>query len=298
MTLEQASIDFGSLEQNVGILSYFDRFTNDCADSLPSFSYHFDDENLHALRAKYNLGDIVQAESGIEAVCRLMRWIHEQLTPGGSPEIEASALAILEHARTAGNTGFSCDQYAVSLAECCLSVGIPARITNLEPFNPNQGGNHVAVTAWDTTLRKWFFADAQYCTCYFDSEKQALDPIEIRDALVKHHPLYPSTTFDYYNYWMEDVYRIFIARNIFSIASPARNGAGPLTADAERIYLHPQGYDAIYRALKNQKWYAYKAGSDKTGFYISDTEYDEFERAIGQWHIGTSVEPFIAAPNT
>ena len=199
MTLEQAHTDFGSLESNVGILSYFDRFAPVNDEAYPRFIYDFDGVSLASLRTKYDLLGVVQGEKRLRAVNRLMHWIHDMLSlGGGSPEVPETAFAILDHAETGENSGFSCCQYAIVLAECCLSLGIPARVTNLEPFNPNIGGNHVVVTAWDENSKKWFLADAQFRAYYCDSAGVVLDPLEIRDSLVLHKPLRPSPEYDYY----------------------------------------------------------------------------------------------------
>ena len=294
MTLEQAYADFGSLETNIGLLNYFDRFDTVEDFDAPEFEYDFESPELAQLREIYSLESVSADRGGHDGVARLAEWVHGRLRPGGTPSINANAAAILEAASSGAHDGFSCDQYAVTLSELCMAIGIPARITVVDPFNPNQGGNHVVVHAWANDLDKWVMYDAQFNAFYTNDAGTPLHALELRDRLVQHLPINCCDRYDYYGHWPESVYRIFLAKCVFSFSSPVVNGFESNDPKARWVHLYPRGYDTLYRQIKNQRWYALRGGDSAVDFSVTQSDYEKLVSEASNWTLTTSSYGFTA----
>ena len=294
MTIEQAHATFGSLESNIGILSYFDKFSDRPDPAVPAFTYIFDDKNLNELYEKYDVGHIIGDGNSISQISAVMNWVHGILKPGGTPGIQSNSLAILDAAESDTNQGFSCDQYAIAMAEVCLSAGIPARLTFLQPFNPNQAGNHVVVSVWTSDKSKWIVCDPQYDVYYEDNCGTPLDAFELREALIQHQPIHPCASYDYYGYWSEDIYRIFLAKSIFSLTSPVSQGFQANDPSATWVYIRPEGFDPIYRQIKFDVWYAAQNRDVDVDYRVSDKQYKDYKEKGQNWIFTSSKFTFKA----
>lgn len=123
----------------------------------------YDHPVLTALRSQEKLDDVVDgAESELELFSRLLKWTHEQLTPGRpDPYPPWNAVVILDWVRN-GKTKAFCAQYAQVMVQALLSFGHQARYVSL--------ANHEVLEAWSNELSKWITMDPSDGLYYTDGE--------------------------------------------------------------------------------------------------------------------------------
>jgi len=141
---------------------------------------------------------INNGESDLERVCLLRdwvksRWDHDQ--PIISPPWDASY--ILDHTDKKIEA-FYCAHYSVTFMQCCLALGIPARLINLHrgicsiPLENRGYGReldtehpcdeHVVNEVWLDDLGKWIMIDVDF-DIHYEQESIPLSAVEIHKAL-------------------------------------------------------------------------------------------------------------------
>lgn len=170
--------------------------------AVPSVPFQWEDlvhPRLRTLRQKYRLDQVVEgAPSDLDRVVRLRdwvksRWDHEQ--PISLPPWDA--LHILERVEKKIEA-FFCVHYSVTFMQCCLSLGIPARLINLHrgiaPADAARGGNretcglppcdeHVVNEVWLDDLGRWAMMDVDF-DLHYEREGLPLSALEVHQALL------------------------------------------------------------------------------------------------------------------
>lgn len=159
----------------------------------------FDRPQLRTLRQWYGLDEVIsKAASDLERVVRLRdwvksRWDHEQ--PITSPPWDA--LYMLERVEK-GIEAFYCVHYSVAFMQCCLSLGIPARLVNLHQgiapadfdrrravFEPPDLPvfEHVVNEVWLDDLGRWVMMDVDF-DIHYERGGVPLSALEIHQVLL------------------------------------------------------------------------------------------------------------------
>ncbi len=154
---------------------------------------------LRMLREKYALDQVIAgADSDLERVVRLRdwvksRWDHQQ--PISQPPWDA--LYMLERVDK-GLEAFYCVHYSVTFMQCCLSLGIPARLLNLHrgigpadldrrravfaPADPPID-EHVVNEVWLDDLGRWVMMDVDF-DIHYERNGRPLSALEIHWAVL------------------------------------------------------------------------------------------------------------------
>ncbi|MGI6250383.1 MAG: transglutaminase domain-containing protein [Anaerolineaceae bacterium] len=162
----------------------------------------FTHPGLKTLRNKYNLDAVIAAgKTDLERVCLLRdwvksRWDHDQ--PIISPPWDANY--ILDHTDK-GIESYYCVHYSVVFMQCCLSLGIPARLINLHrgicgvPFEDRGYGKelnlngdeacdeHVINEVWVDDLGKWVMMDVDF-NIHFEQFGKPLNVLDIHNIVI------------------------------------------------------------------------------------------------------------------
>jgi hypothetical protein len=160
----------------------------------------FTHPRLRLLRQRYGLDDVVVgASSDLQRVVRLRdwvksRWDHEQ--PIAMPPWDA--LCMFERAEK-NIEYFFCVHYSVAFMQCCLSLGIPARLLNLHQGIPPAGFDrqravfegsdlpvfgHVVNEMWLDDLGRWVLVDVDF-DIHCERDGQLLTALEIHRAFLR-----------------------------------------------------------------------------------------------------------------
>lgn len=168
------------------------------------YPFQWEDYNhptLQSIRAKYRLDEIIgPGKNDLERLVLLRdwvksRWDHDQ--PIYSPPWDAGY--ILDHTDK-GIEAFYCVHYSVVYMQCCLALGIPARLINLHrgictvPFLERGYGReltaespcdeHVVNEVWVDDLGKWVMMDVDF-DIHYTLNGSPLNAVEIHNALLE-----------------------------------------------------------------------------------------------------------------
>jgi len=166
-------------------------------DELTAGGYAFRRENhahpgLTELRSRFALDVVTSTGSELERAVRLRSWVNAQWTHGiplAYPPYDS--LVILERAR--GGEQFLCMHYAVVLVQCCLALGIQARVVNLHrgvadtyPIGDEAAvepavDEHVISEVYCSDARRWVVMDPDF-DCHFEQNGEPLSAWEIHRA--------------------------------------------------------------------------------------------------------------------
>lgn len=129
---------------------------------------------LVELRRRFELERIAGEGTALERIRRIRDWL-KSVFPHGIPlSMPAwNALFILDRA-TRGVEDYICVHYSVSLVQCCIALGIPARMINLhrgisdsyrigdEALADPPVDEHVVAEAWCEELGRWVMFDTDF----------------------------------------------------------------------------------------------------------------------------------------
>ena len=134
---------------------------------------------LVALRERFDLDRVAGAGSDLDRTVRVRDWI-KSLFPHYIPYRmpEWNALTILDRA-SRGVENFICMHYSVSLVQCCLALGMQARVINLhrgisdtyvvgdEAFCDPPVDEHVVAEVWTADTGSWVMHDTDF-DCHYE----------------------------------------------------------------------------------------------------------------------------------
>jgi len=148
------------------------------------------DSGLVELRTKYRLEEVVSgSKDDYEKLRKLVKWTHDQWKQSGSNMPSRSdPLTILKEASEGER--FRCVEYAIVIAACARSLGMPSRVLALkredvETASSNAG--HVVAEVWLNQFNKWVFADAQF-DAIPEINGVPLNAVEFQEALAQNKP--------------------------------------------------------------------------------------------------------------
>ena len=291
---------------NCGLLRLFDEYDALPDESAPSFQYDLSHPELERLREAYRLDQVAGSGDDWPKILNLMQWMAEGIwhrgdiskaLPDVCESLPMNALGLLDYSFGKGQeNGINCYMLSILLTEICLSIGVKSRLVSLNPLNPYDYDNHVAVVCWCTCRSKWVMIDPSYSAYLCDSEGLILSPWETRDRLCRHRAVFCNDELSYNRgeYSPED-YLTYIAKNLLYMQSPSFTGYGSTTTSAKPwLMLVPKQLDVCKRETCNMKWH--KDGEDGTW------EYDELRSAVerrrlkgGQVYT-SSIASFAEAP--
>lgn len=117
------------------------------------------------LREEFHLNQLVEnLNNDLRKVEKVCDWVHKQIDHKGDAMPERNDPILILRKALAGEK-FSCLEYAVVVAGCLTSLGIPTRVVELMPADVEtrqNGPHHVVAEAFLPDRRKWVFVDAQW----------------------------------------------------------------------------------------------------------------------------------------
>ncbi len=125
----------------------------------PSYTFAHqlaDEPRLKVLRERWRLDHVIQGgETEFEKILRLKRWIRHQWENGwdrGTLQFVPpwDAMVVLELTSQKLSLGM-CTHYSSTFVQCCLAVGIPARVTIISC--------HCVAEVWSNDYKKWMMMD-------------------------------------------------------------------------------------------------------------------------------------------
>lgn len=151
---------------------------------------------LAELRRRFDLERIAGEGTDVERAIRLRDWI-KSLFPHAIPYRmpEWNALLILDRG-SRGVEHFICLHYSVSLVQCCLALGMQARMVNLhrgisdsycvgdEAAVDPPVDEHVVAEVWSSDLGSWVMIDTDF-DCHYERHGRAVSAWDIHRAFVE-----------------------------------------------------------------------------------------------------------------
>ncbi len=172
-----------------------------CAGSIPFLWEDFSHPRLQALRQKYQLDTLVAgAANDLEKVARIRdwlksRWDHSQ--PIISPPWDAFYMLDRTDKKI---EAFYCVHYSVAFMQCCLALGIPARLLNLgrgictAPIDIRGYGReldkehpcdeHVINEVWLDDEGRWVMMDVDF-DIHYERNGRVLSALDIHRTLIE-----------------------------------------------------------------------------------------------------------------
>lgn len=151
---------------------------------------------LAELRRRFDLKNVAGVGTDLERAVRVRDWI-KSLFPHNIPYRMPpwNALLILDRA-TRGVENFICMHYSVSLVQCCLALGMQARMINLhrgisatyrigdEAIADPPVDEHVVAEVWSADAGSWVMLDTDF-DCHYERDGEPLSAWQIHQAFVK-----------------------------------------------------------------------------------------------------------------
>lgn len=150
---------------------------------------------LGELRSRFDLEHVAGRGPDVDRAIRIRDWIKSQFDhaqPARMPQW--NALTILDRG-SRGVDSFICIHYSVALVQCCLAIGVQARMVNLhrgisesyrvgdEAITDPPVDEHVVAEVWSSQLAAWVMLDTDY-DCHFERDGRPLSAWDIHGALV------------------------------------------------------------------------------------------------------------------
>jgi hypothetical protein len=148
------------------------------------------DPNMVKLRNRYNLEGLVsEAKDDYEKLMLITAWVQKQWKHSGDNKPSRSdPLTILKEASEGKR--FRCVEYAIVVAGCARSLGMPSRRLALKRPDAEtaiSGAGHVVAEVWLNQFNKWIFVDGQYGAIP-ESNGVPLNAVEFQDAIAREVP--------------------------------------------------------------------------------------------------------------
>jgi len=228
-----------------GALRVFDSFEVNTGEY--EFSYDYKASGFERLKSKYRIDEVAGNGSELDKALNLMKWCSENvLHNSGTKDLEfipKTSVDILDYSFQKGREyGVYCRLQATVFTECCLALGIKARILHCLPFSPNDFDTHVVSMVYISDLKKWIMLDASNNRYFVDSEKNILSPMEIRSRLSHDDDIECNVP--------DDAYKTYMAKNMFYFKSLQNNTFGSdLQTKQKTIYCIPVGFNVSEREI-------------------------------------------------
>lgn len=225
-----------------------------------TFTYDFADPNLEVLKSSYPITKIAGTGGDFKRALRLCKWIAGNIAHQGdfslTKDIEINSLSLLDYSFGKNDKGVNCVCKSKILVECCLAVGIYARMVGLYPYSPYDLDNHVVVEIYDRKIKKWIMLDPT-TGCYFTDGEKALSCIEMRENIALNAGgsvvLPRQNTDDLKNLFTKNLsLNNYFAKNIFLLTLDTVSGFGQ--TKSQSAYLLPNNFDYKSQRIKNAEF--------------------------------------------
>lgn len=148
------------------------------------------DPNMVKLRKKYDLeGLVCKAADDYEKLRLILGWVQKQWKHhGDNKPSKSDPLTILKEASEGKR--FRCVEYAIVVAACARSLGMPSRRLALkrpDVETAKSGAGHVVAEVWLKQFNKWVFVDGQWGTIA-ERDGVPLNAVEFQDAIARKKP--------------------------------------------------------------------------------------------------------------
>ena len=228
-----------------GALMVFHEFCD--KNSELEFTYDFYAKEYKELKARYQLEELAGNGSQIEKVIRLLKWCNQNvLHNGGTKDVEfipKNSLAILDYSFGKGKAyGVYCRLQAIVFTECCLALGMKARILHCLPYSPYDFDSHVVSMVYINELHKWIMVDPGNDRYFLDEKNVILSPLEVRERLWKR--LFINCNVE------DESYKQYMTKNLFYFKALQHNTFGSDMLETQNtIYCIPKGFDVLGREI-------------------------------------------------
>jgi len=148
------------------------------------------DPNMVMLRNKYDMeGLVCKAADDYEKLRLILGWVQKQWKHhGNNKPSKSDPLTILKEASEGKK--FRCVEYAIVVAACTRSLGMPSRKLGLKRSDvetAKSGAGHVVAEVWLKQLNKWVFVDGQWGAIP-EMNEVPLNAVEFQDAIARKMP--------------------------------------------------------------------------------------------------------------
>lgn len=145
------------------------------------------DPNMIKLRAKYGLEELAcNAADDYEKLRLILAWVQERWKHhGNNKPSKSDPLTILKEASQGKK--FRCVEYAIVVAGCTRSLGMPSRRLALkrpDVETAESGAGHVVAEVWLEQFNKWVFVDGQW-GAIAEMNGVPLNTVEFQDAIAR-----------------------------------------------------------------------------------------------------------------
>lgn len=210
----------------------------------------FSAPELRELREQYSLASIAGEGRPFEKAVRVMEWLTTHVRHDGScnPEGRRCAMTALQYGFDQPDKGVNCSWLAMTLTECLLSLGIPARSVDIMPFAPYDCDNHVITHVW--TGAQWVMLDPTTNSYAMDKDGNLLDVFTMRALLADQQEIVFCDGLRYNGQPYEaKEHRDYLAKDLFWFQM-AEVSCYPATA-GRTVVIAPVHYDPKRRDLLN-----------------------------------------------
>ncbi|MDR1231801.1 MAG: transglutaminase domain-containing protein [Spirochaetaceae bacterium] len=214
-----------------GILRMNHNFRGTTENKNIKLQFDYSNENLSVLRTKYGLDAIAGTGGDLSKSLNILFWLCEHVCHNGDYDnhIPMNSLDLLEYAYDKNTEqALNCLNLSFILAECLLSIGVPARSVGIFPFSPYDADNHVVTHVYIADIDKWIMLDPTWCAYFKDADGNILDAVELRDFLAEGREVFlnkeyayngdklianSASVWDYKRYLAKDLFYFIIFEN-------------------------------------------------------------------------------------
>lgn len=238
-----------------GILKMMDEFQG--TNAKIDFEYYHDDIASKILKEKYHIDEIAGTGNTVYRAINLLDWLSSHTYHFGNYDnhVTKNALDLLEYSYDKElEHGINCRSLSITLAECCLAVGLYARAVYLMPFSPYDGDSHVVCEVYIPENNKWIMLDPTYNGYVMDENDNIYSVLELRHALANRCKLKFCDKFNYngdFNIDFKDINEYY-AKDLFYLQCRRIHtyNSEELSGNPTIIFA-PVGYDVKKSIIAN-----------------------------------------------
>ncbi|MBQ7211083.1 MAG: transglutaminase domain-containing protein [Muribaculaceae bacterium] len=239
---------------------------NERRDTLPTFSYQSaSDPNLKRVREYFRLDSVAGNGDEISKIKNVLTYIHNLIRHDGQHgnPIHLNSIDMAEACKD-GSRGLNCRGLAIVLAECYLSMGIPARYVTCFP-KEYIDDCHVINVVWSSQLKKWLWVDPTFNAWVTDENGQMLSIQEVRERLRDDRLLVLNDDANWNNdtkQTVEHYLREYMTKNLYYVSASTNQEFGVEDPDVAGyphfVDLMPTGFIGDSRHLlivNDDEWF-------------------------------------------
>ena len=231
-----------------GALRVFNDFPK-TQSSMYAIKHDTSHPSFDLLRNRYSLQEVARSGTDFSKAVNIMRWVYDNVQHsggGGEVDIPRDPISLLDYCFKKGRMpGICCRHRAVVLTECCLAIGLTARMIHCLPFSPYDFESHVVSMVYIREMNKWVLFDQCNNAYFTDKSGAALSPLEARSQLALDEiNISGGLQKDL------DLYKQYMAKNLFYFKFWANNTFGTDLVENQITYhLAPRGFNVKDREI-------------------------------------------------